>query len=41
MVITAISGLTACHDYKARLIFLLIIKHTYMAAFGLYRSWNP
>jgi len=41
MVITAISRLTACHNYKARLIFLLIIKHTRVAAFGSYRSWNP
>jgi len=41
MVITAISRLTAYYDHKVRLIFLLIIKHTYMAAFGLYRSWNP
>jgi len=41
MVITVISGLTAYYDYKARLIFLLIIKHTRIAAFGLYRSWNP
>jgi len=38
MVITIISGLTAYYNYKARLIFLLIIKHIYMAAFGLYRS---
>jgi len=38
MVITAISRLTACYNYKARLIFLLIIKYTYIAAFGLYRS---
>ena len=41
IIITVISGLTACYDYKDRLIALLIIKHTYMAAFGLYRSWNP
>ena len=38
IVITAISKLTACYNYKDRLIALLIIKHTYMAAFGLYRS---
>jgi len=38
MVITVISRLTACYDYKVRLIFLLIIKHTRVAAFGLYRS---
>jgi len=41
IVITVISGLIACYNYKDRLIVLLIIKHTYMAAFGLYRSWNP
>ena len=41
IVITAISGLTACHDYEDRLIALLIIKHTRVAAFGLYRSWYP
>jgi len=41
MVITAISRLTACYNYKVRLIFLLIIKHMRVAAFGLYRSWNP
>jgi len=40
-VITAISRLTACYNYKDRLIALLIIKHTRVAAFGLYRSWNP
>jgi len=28
IVITAISGLTAYHDHKDRLIDLLIIKHT-------------
>jgi len=41
IVITTISGLTACYDYKDRLIALLIIKHTRVAAFGSYRSWNP
>ena len=41
IVIIAISGLTGCHDYEAGLISLLTIKHIYMAAFGLYRSWNP
>jgi len=41
IVITAISGLTACYNYKDRLIALLIIKYTYIAAFGSYRSWNP
>jgi len=40
-VITAISRLTACHNHKDRLIALLIIKHTQVAAFGSYRSWNP
>ena len=38
IVITVISRLTACHNYKDRLIALLIIKHTRIAAFGLYRS---
>jgi len=38
IVITAISRLTACYNYKDRLTALLIIKHTYIAAFGLYRS---
>jgi len=37
IVITAISRLTACHDHKDRLIALLIIKHTRIAAFGSYR----
>ena len=41
IVITAISKLIACYNYKDRLIALLIIKHTRIAAFGLYRSWNP
>ena len=41
IIITVISGLTACHNYKDRLLALLIIKHTCVAAFGLYRSWNP
>jgi hypothetical protein len=41
IVITIISRLTACYNYKDRLIALLIIKHTRIAAFGLYRSWNP
>jgi len=41
IIITVISRLTACYNYKDRLIALLIIKHTRMAAFGLYRSWNP
>ena len=41
IVITAISRLIACHDHKDRLIALLIIKHTHIAAFSLYRSWNP
>ena len=38
IVITTISRLTACHNYKDRLIALLIIKHTRIAAFSLYRS---
>jgi len=41
IVITIISGLTAYYNYKDRLIALLIIKHIYIAAFSLYRSWNP
>jgi len=41
IIITAISRLTAYYNYKDRLTALLIIKHTYIAAFGLYRSWNP
>jgi hypothetical protein len=41
IIITAISRLTACYNYKDRLIVLLIIKYTRMAAFGSYRSWNP
>ena len=41
IVIAAISGLTACHDHEDRLMALLIIKHTRVAAFGSYRSWNP
>jgi len=28
IIITIISGLTACYNYKDRLIALLIIKHT-------------
>jgi hypothetical protein len=38
IVITIISRLTTCYNYKDRLIALLIIKHIYIAAFGLYRS---
>ena len=38
IIITAISRLTACYNYKNRLIALLNIKHTHMAAFGLYKS---
>jgi hypothetical protein len=38
IIITIMFGLTACHDYKDRLIALLIIKHTRVAAFSLYRS---
>src|SRR6266702_7327118 len=37
----AISRFIICYDYEAKLISLLIIKHTYIAAFRLYRSWNP
>ena len=36
IVITAISKLTGCYNYKAEPIFLLTIKHTYMAAFKSY-----
>jgi hypothetical protein len=38
IVTTIISRLTACYNYKDRLIALLIIKYTRIAAFGLYRS---
>ena len=38
IVITAISELTGCHDYKAKPISLLIIKHICVTAFGLYRN---
>ena len=38
IIITIISRLTAYYNYKDRLIALLIIKHMYIAAFGLYRS---
>jgi len=38
IIITIISRLTACYNYKDRLIVLLIIKHTRIAAFGSYRS---
>jgi len=41
IIITIISRLTACYNYKDRLIVLLIIKHIYIVAFSLYRSWNP
>jgi len=41
IIITIISRLTTCYNYKDRLTALLIIKHIYMATFGLYRSWNP
>jgi len=41
IIITTISRLTTCYNYKDRLTALLIIKHTYIAAFSLYRSWNP
>jgi len=38
IVITIISKLTACYNHEDRLIALLIIKHTRIAAFSLYRS---
>jgi len=38
IIITVISRLTTYYNYKNRLIALLIIKHTYIAAFSLYRS---
>jgi len=38
IIITIISKLTAYYNYKNRLIALLIIKYTRIAAFGLYRS---
>jgi len=38
IVITIISRLIACYNYKDRLIALLIIKYTRIAAFGSYRS---
>ena len=38
IIIAVISRLTACHNYKDRLIALLIIKHTRIAAFSSYRS---
>ena len=38
IVITIISRLTACYNYKDWLIALLIIKYIYVAAFSLYRS---
>ncbi len=41
IVITAISGLTGCYNYTAGPISLLTMKHTRVAAFGSYRSWNP
>jgi hypothetical protein len=41
IIITIISRLTTYYNYKDRLIALLIIKYTRVAAFGLYRSWNP
>ena len=41
IIIAAISRLTACYNYKDRLIALLIIKHTRIATFGLYRSQYP
>ena len=38
IIITVISELTACYNYKDRLIALLIIKYIYIAAFSLYKS---
>ena len=38
IIITVISKLTTCYNYKDRLIVLLIIKYTCMAIFGLYGS---
>jgi len=38
IIINIISRLTACYNYKDRLIVLLIIKYTYIAAFGSYKS---
>jgi len=38
IVITKISGLIAYYNHKNRLIALLIIKHTRIAAFSLYKS---
>ena len=41
ILITIISRLTTYYNYKNRLIALLIIKYTRIAAFSLYRSQNP
>ena len=41
IITTIISRLTACYNYKDRLIALLIIKYTRIATFSSYRSWNP
>ena len=41
IIIITMFRLTDCQDYKAGLISLLIMKHIYVIAFGLYRSWNP
>ena len=41
IIITIISRLTACYNYKDRLIALLIIKYTRIATFGSYRRQNP
>jgi len=40
IITTVISRLTTYYNYKDRLIVLLIIKYTRIAAFSLYRSWN-
>ena len=41
IIITIISRLTSCYNYKVGPISLLTIKHTRVAAFRLYRSQNP
>ena len=41
IIMTVISRLTGCYNYKAGPISLLTIKYTRVAAFGSYRSWNP
>src|SRR6266481_4049150 len=41
IIITKMSKLTSYYNYKAGPISLLTIKYIRVAAFGLYRSWNP